>query len=384
VRVSSGQVDEGVTYDVGFATLPTPEQLRAAPAPGDEMEEFLQAPEPPARVRALLSRAPSANLWDRLDVLRKRLLDTVVSTGGGLPKAVPPARVDGMLFGNHDATPFEIVAAQALLARWAGVPARIGYGFDGGETVTPTRREVHPKHGSLWLEVNFRGFGWLPVTGLPKRAKQSLGQNQETLEAQLIPGDQIAIEIFVPLKVPTPALLFKRLQAVAAIAVPVLALVGLVWVLWPAVYKMRMRARRRAWAFLAGPHARIAAAYAEFRDLATDLGVGDPQATPIAFLERVVPDEEHVELAWLVTRALWGDLSGADTPDHALAAEELSRSLRRRIFEAQPFTIRGIAAVSRLSMRDPFAPELFRAAQPVRARRRALRQEREAVSPGVA
>ena len=29
------------------------------------------------------------------------------------------------------ATPYEIVAAEALLARWAGVPARIGFGFDG-------------------------------------------------------------------------------------------------------------------------------------------------------------------------------------------------------------------------------------------------------------
>jgi hypothetical protein len=42
----------------------------------------------------------------------------------------------------------------------------------------------------------------------------------------------------------------------------------------------------------------------------------------------------------------------------AVAAEELSRSLRRRLASAQPATVRFVAAVSRLSLRNPFAPDL--------------------------
>jgi hypothetical protein len=60
-----------------------------------------------------------------------------------------------------------------------------------------------------------------------------------------------------------------------------------------------------------------------------------------------------------VTRTLWGDLRPSITDDEVFAAEELSRSLRRRLFEAQPFTIRAISLVSRLSLRNPYAPELL-------------------------
>ena len=76
------------------------------------------------------------------------------------------------------------------------------------------------------------------------------------------------------------------------------------------------------------------------------------------FLERVIPDDEHAELAWLVTRSLWGDLRGHVEEDDALAAEELARSLRRRLGQAQPSTLRFVAALSRLSVRHPYAPDL--------------------------
>jgi hypothetical protein len=75
------------------------------------------------------------------------------------------------------------------------------------------------------------------------------------------------------------------------------------------------------------------------------------------FLDRFGPDEEHTELAWLTTRALWGDLQGSLTPQLASTAEELSKALRRRMTQAQPATLRAVALVSRLSLRHPYAPE---------------------------
>jgi hypothetical protein len=379
VRVSTGQIQRGFAYDATFASLPSEDQLRAAPAPGSDLAPYLDAPAPPDAVAALLRQAPKAG-WDRLQFVREKLLDSVVASGSGLPVEVPPGRVQQMLSGHKEATPFEIVAAQALLARWAGVPARIGYGFDGGEVRSTGVREIRPKNGSLWLEVYFRGFGWLPITGLPKIAKQTLGGKATTVEAELIPGSQIGVELFVPLKSTPPQLLFKRVRTVALLVLALAALIALAWTLWPVIYKARRRARRRGWALRTGSVARVAAAYAELRDLATDLGIGDAGATPFAFLERVVPDEEHTELAWLVTRALWGDLARGLTDDDVYAAEEMSRSLRRRLFEAQPVAIRVISIVSRLSIKHPFAPELLAAGVPEPA---VHEPTLVAVSPGV-
>jgi len=363
VRVAEGQVDLGLGYDAVFALLPTESTLREAGAPDAELlREFTDTAhqEPPAAVRDLLAKADAqtTNLWDRLDFLRQALLDTVTASGQGVPAPVPPAKIQDMLAGSKEASPFEIVAAQAVLARWAGIPARIGYGFDRGEKVGSTI-EYRPKHGAAWLEVYFRGSGWLPITGLPKKAKQRLGSGDQTIDANVLPGDEIAVQLFIPLRVQPKNFLFKQIQIVLLMVTPFLITIGLVWLLWPVAYKSRRRSRRRLWAASVGRAERIAVSYADFRDGATDLGVGDPYATPLAYVEKVVPDDEHRELAWLVSRALWGDMRKTLTDDDVFAAEELSRSLRRRLFEAQPFTIRGIALISRLSLRNPYAPELL-------------------------
>jgi hypothetical protein len=74
------------------------------------------------------------------------------------------------------------------------------------------------------------------------------------------------------------------------------------------------------------------------------------------YLSRFIEDPEHTELAWLTTRALWGDLRDDCDDRTAAAAEELSRALRRRLSSAQPASMRFVAAVSRVSLKDPFAP----------------------------
>ena len=362
VRVDVGQVENGLTYTVVFALLPTEDQLRSAGPVLDEefLAKWTEVPNnmpPPPTVSELLAEAPRDNLFDRFNFLREFLLETVTAAGQGLPTEVPAERVEDMLAGSKEGSPYEIVAAQALLARWAGVPARIGYGFDRGEE-QGSIREFRPLHGSAWVEVFFEGHGWLPITGLPKKAKETINSDEQQLDVQVLPGDDISVEVYIPTRVTPPGLIFQVVQKVLALVLPVVFVLGSIWVLWPMAYKARRTSRRRQWALEQGRHARIAVAYAEFRDLATDLGVGDPYATPLQYVEQVVPDEEHDELAWLVTRTLWGDLKNSVGDDEVYAAEELSRALRRRIFEAQPFTIRGLAYVSRLSLRDPYAPEL--------------------------
>ena len=87
-----------------------------------------------------------------------------------------------------------------------------------------------------------------------------------------------------------------------------------------------------------------------------DFGFFYPTDTPLMFLDRFIEDEEHNELAWLVTRSLWGDLRD-DDDDAALSsvAEELSRALRRRLASAQPGTVRLVAAVALAIAARPYA-----------------------------
>ena len=102
--------------------------------------------------------------------------------------------------------------------------------------------------------------------------------------------------------------------------------------------------------------------------------------------DRFVEDPEHTELAWLVTRALWGDLQDSLTPELATMGEELSRALRRRLAGAHPAPVRAIGVVSRLSLRHPYAPELTQfLRKPSRAERAAgARSEKEADRAAVA
>lgn len=360
IRLAEGTIQPGLEYTVTAARIPTIEELRNATGPvPTEVEPFLEIPDPPRAVVDLLNRAPADNPWDRLDFMRQEFLMTVTAAGAGTPKPVPPSKVEDMLTGSKEGTPFEIVAAQAMLARWAGIPSRIGYGFDGGDEVGEVL-EVRPKHGASFLEVYFPTYKWLPIIGTPLQARTTLGSQFTQQDETVLASDDISVRVFVPYQIDPRQFLFEQIRRVVMVVVPILLLLLLLYYSYPALYKAIVRARRRSRAMEQGPHEQIALAYSEWRDLATDFGYQYNSDTPLMFLDRVVEDEEHLELAWLVTRTLWGDLQSNVTADDAVAAEELARTLKRRIAQAHTFTLRAIAAVSRLSLRYPYAPRLGR------------------------
>ena len=364
IRVSQGQIASGFRYIVAAANTPSINALnRAGTDYPDEIKEFLEIPDPPSRIEDLLRGAPKDKLWDRIDYLRQRLLTTVAASGSGTPVNVTPERVEDLLFGSKQGSPFEIVAAQAMLARWAGVPSRIGYGYDKGDPGPGGTLEVRPKHGALFLEVYFDQFGWLPVQGDPLQAKEALSDAQQQANPNVQVSKDVSVQLFVPVLTEEKPTFISEVRRFAARTGPIVGALLLIYYLWPLPYKGFRRARRRTWAAEEGPGARVALAYAEWRDHATDFGYRHQTDTPLMFLKQVVADDEHAELAWLVTRALWGDLRGAVTEDDALAAEELSRSLRRRLSQAHPATMRVVAALSRLSVRYPYAPGIDSAAK---------------------
>jgi len=364
IRVASGQIKVGLTYEVAAAARFTEDELREATGDvPDEVVRFTEIPSPPPAVQTLLDQAVQSfdNGYDRFNFLRNHVLDEVTAAGLGTPVSITPTRAQEILGDTLEASPYEIVALQAMLARWVGLPARIGYGFDCGGSLcdkSGDALEIRPRHGAAFPEVYFPGFKWVPVIGQPKKAKPTVGSDPslQNIDPNILPSNDIAVKILLPTLVPPPSTLTDQLRVDLLIALGLALLVGTTYVLTPLARKTRLRSQRRSAARDAGPAARIALAYAEWRDLATDYGYRHPTDTPLMFLDRFMHDAEHTELAWLTTRALWGDLR-EETDDHtASTAEELSRALRRRLAQAQPATLRMVAALSRLSLKHPYAP----------------------------
>ena len=356
-RLPTGRVPSGLVYEMALPSYPDAAKLRGAGRPLHVDEDHTYAPRPPQQLARLIDDAP-ANPWDRLEFLRGRLNDVAVAKGAGIPKDVPPSKVADLLFGSSEGTPFEIVAAEALLARWAGVPSRIGFGFDG--VLTERRKKVvRPKLASNWLEAYFEGFGWVPLISPPKQAKATLETDPNArFDPTIEPSKDIAVEVFIPVEVESIRLLYERIRDRILQALPWVLGVLAVYLSIPALRRALRRRKRRRWAEGIGPRAQITVEYVEFRDLATDLGVGDPYATPLNYLDVVVEDDEHAELAWLVGRALYGDLSETVSADDVRAAREMSASLRTRMFRAQPWQTRVLAVLSRASLKEPYTLEV--------------------------
>jgi hypothetical protein len=358
-RVSEGRVAAGMTYTMAAPNFPTPEQLANTGQVTGIDRDLTYIPKPTPAVRRLLEQAPE-NKWQRLEFVRKKLNDVVIAAGSGAPnKAVPPSKVDDLLEGSHEGTPFEIVAAEAMLTRWAGIPSRIGYGFDG-VLEENGKKVIRPKLGANWLEAYFQGYGWVPLIGAPPKAKTTLDADPNAkFDPNIVPSDDVAVELYVPVKVDDLGQLYERVRSVMLRASPFFAAALALYLSLPSLYRAMRRRRRRRWALGEGLRAQIAVEYCEFRDTATDLNVGDPDDTPLEYLAKVADDAEHAELAWLVTRATYGDLmDGGLTESDVEAARAMATSLRNRMLKVQLFQSRVLAALSRASLRDPYSDEV--------------------------
>ena len=351
-------IPPGFEYTVTAPPPPTTDELTAAPEPPEDLAEFLEIPEPPAEVAALLAEAPSETAYATLQFVRRALYTEVVAAGAGQPEDVPPARVVEMLDGG-EATPFEITAAEALLARWAGVPSRLGYGYYGGtRSDADEPLSIHPEQGSTWLEVYFEGHGWVPLIGKPAQARSSLSDAEKREDPSVRPTDELALITYVPVRLQTITLLFELVRHYLIQALPILLALVVAVVYYPALLRLVRRGRRRRWAQRHGVAGRVATSYAELRDVAWDLNIGHPSQTPLEFGAELAPDAEHTELAWLVSRVLWGDLARDPRPADADAAAMMAASVTARLRGAQPLASRLLAAASRASLRAPYSTEL--------------------------
>jgi hypothetical protein len=364
ISLADRPVTAGMRFTLVGEPAPSGRELASAGAAGASMQQYLNAPSPPNEVVVVLRDCRDAAQHsrhgnDRFDILqcaRQKLFSEVVASGAGVPSDVSPGRVAEMLRGG-EASPYEITAAEALIARWAGVPARIGYGYYGGDRQSDGSFQVHPRHAATWLEAYFDGTGWVPILGQPPRATASTSPAEKN-KVPAIATDHLQLILYIPYQRPSLHLLYETVQYVVVRTVPALLIAVLLLAGYPWLVKALRSRRRRRWAQPLGLAERIAVAYTEMRDRARDLSIGDPTVSPLTFLECVAADAEHEELAWLVSRALWGDLRRDLRSDDALAAERWSRSVARRLDRAQPMGNRLLSRISRASLRDPFSTEV--------------------------
>lgn len=356
LRLRTGRAPRDASYDILLPAYATSDQLNLA-KPGKGHADQLEVPPPPSGVRSLIAQAPNTTPWATLDFLRAKLLGNVAAAGPGSPVDVTPARVGAMFSKGAKATPFEIAAAEAVLARWAGIPSRVGFGFDGLNSEKGALT-VRPKNAAQWLEVNFQGYGWVPLVGAPKQAQASLDDHNDRYDPNVVPSSDVAVEVYLPFKLEDLTQLYQRIRNAIYMWSPLLLAMGLLWISWPFAGKTHRRSKRRRWAARIGPRAQVAVEYAELRDLATDLNVADVYSTPLEYLYEVRDDPEHAEMSWLVARSLYGDLKGTCSDREALAAEEMGASLRRRLRQAQPVLTQLSAAISRASISQPYTSEV--------------------------
>lgn len=355
-----GRAKRGITYTVEAAVPADAVALSAAGKPGAVLKEFVSAPTPPPAVRALLASVPTdENAYERLQAVRTAFYLKVVAKGPGNPVDLIPSRVDEFLTGTP-ATPYEITASEVLLARWAGIPSRIGYGYYDPEAKPGKdgRLEVRQSDGAMWLEAWFEGSGWTPILGKPPRAQASLDDNQKKDNKEVLPNGLISAQLYIPVRQEGLQLLYTLVQFWLARVAVLAGVVGFFWILLPGLLKAARRVRRRRWALRNGPRARIAVAYAELRDRAIDFNIGHPTLTPLQFLDMVEPDEDHTQLAWAVTRGLWGDLSRDLRTEDVETVEQWAKQLHKRFNAGQPYLMRTLAFGSRVSLRDPWTREI--------------------------
>ena len=354
-----GTAQHGLHYVVTASATPTAAQLNHSPRAPKSLSPFLQVPAPPPIVANLLNTIPTGlSMFERLQFVRTYFYKHAVASGPGEPVDVTPRRVAQILAGKP-ASPYEIAAGEALLARWAGIPARIGYGYYAGSTTKSQTYDIYPDDGRMWLEAYFSGLGWVPILGQPLHATANLNNQKKKPNKQILPNGQIDVQLYIPIAIPATRQLYTEIQywlfhVVGPIVLAPLAL----WFLEPGFVKWMRRRRRERWASRMGARARIIVAYAEFRDRAIDFNAGHPSLTPIEFLAIAAPDRDHTELAWLVTRCLWGDLRRDTRTEDAQIAETMSRTLRRRFTSSQALSMRAVAFSSRASLRDPYTTEI--------------------------
>jgi transglutaminase-like putative cysteine protease len=97
------------------------------------------------------------------------------------PPVIQPA-LNGFVTTTHAGYCQYFAGAMALMLRYLGIPARVAVGFAGG-SYDPRKRvwDVSDREAHAWVEVWFKGYGWLPFDPTPAAPGAAPRQTQAGL-----------------------------------------------------------------------------------------------------------------------------------------------------------------------------------------------------------
>lgn len=334
----------GARYRLGwYAPQPGPEQLVGAAvdpeAVGTEATGALPAAVTDAARDALRGAPPS---FTTALVLERWFRDNHRLAGGDQrPTGSGDVQLVDFLTTSKTGTSEQFAAAYVLVARAAGIPARLVAGFRPGPAGPDGVQTVRTGDAFAWPEVAVAGAGWVALdptggarettgTAAPtEAATETARQRTGALPAAPTPPPPSAVagpadaDDPEPLPLPGPWDVALPAAAVALAALLLLVVLGV-----PLVKRLRRMRRRRG----AGRQA-VVGAWLEVRDrlrdhgveATTDMTVRDLRRPAAAMLNGTGGELER--LARCVDEALWSGDSGSDgdLAGRAWAAEKAIR-----------------------------------------------------------
>jgi hypothetical protein len=220
-----------------------PEVLRGASTAGRVNTFWLQLPPSlPARVRDLSTQLTGAagTRFDAVVAVETWLRANATYTLASPVPGPGEDAVDRFLFVDRTGFCEQFAAAETVLLRAAGIPARLATGLGGGVPGSHGRRVFRDKDLHAWVEVFYPGIGWSPSdptagvalargsAGASLRVRLAAQVDRLIRAAQSVPGGRAGLALLLVLGAVTITLLARlyrpRPRRVSAVneALPVL------------------------------------------------------------------------------------------------------------------------------------------------------------------
>jgi transglutaminase-like putative cysteine protease len=156
---------------VSNIAVPTPEQLRSAPAsyPARILLDDLQLPRVDPRISQLAQQitASAANNYDKAAAMERYLAANYGYTLE-LPSTPPADPLVNFLFERKRGHCEYFASAMTIMLRTLGMPARVVNGFRTGEFNDLTSNYVvRASNAHSWVEAYFPGYGWISFDPTP-------------------------------------------------------------------------------------------------------------------------------------------------------------------------------------------------------------------------
>jgi len=265
-------------------------------------------------------------------------------TGGFTYDESPPRAKDSPLVAFVTRTRAgycqHFAGAMAAMLRMLGIPARVAVGFTSG-TPADGRWEVSDRDAHAWVEVWFRGHGWIPFDPTPGRGTfagaYSYASDSDAAVAALRRGELGRQTAAREPRVPDAGDIAGDVGASDTSKAPSLVGVGLiVAAAWVFLLGLGKAAVRRARYLSRDPRRLATASRRELEDFLRDQGADVPQNATLDTLQRAVHQELGLDARHFATaaaRARFGppvsDDSDAPTARHEV--RRLIRAARREL-----------------------------------------------------